>query len=123
MVSQPTMRRIFGLPSCLVGLTASLLYFAACGQNEGGRCQIDSDCASGLECKDGTSGNGVCRKKGTVVTSDAALKNDVSNDVSEDVAVPFTPDVGSEATLSAIDGESVSQEGLDSGSLDSTGLD
>jgi hypothetical protein len=119
MVSQPTMQRIFGLPTCLVGLTAGFLLFAACGQNEGGRCQINSDCASGLECKDGTSGNGVCRVKGAVVTNDAALQ-----DVAEDVATLFTSEVGSEvAVTSEIDAESVAPGAVDSGSLDSNSID
>jgi len=119
MVSQPTMQRIFGLPTCLVGLTAGFLLFAACGQNEGGRCQINSDCASGLECKDGTSGNGVCRVKGAVVTN-----ADASKDVAEEAAIPFTSEVGSEALMTpTIDAESVDTGAVDSGSLDSNSID
>ncbi|HEY0711019.1 MAG TPA: hypothetical protein VGG33_29720 [Polyangia bacterium] len=33
---------------------------AACDQEEGERCEIDSDCASGLRCEL-TAGNGICR--------------------------------------------------------------
>lgn len=117
MVSQPTMRRIFGLPSCLVGLTAGFLFLAACGQNEGGRCQIDSDCASGLECSD-TSGNGTCRKKGSVVTSDAAPDMSVA-------AVPEVgPDMGPDtATVSAMDAEPLDAESVDTQSVDTGVID
>ena len=92
MVSQPTMRRIPGLPFCLVGLTAVILSFAACGQGEGGRCQINSDCSSGLECSD-TSGNGVCRVKGAVVASDASIVKDSGDNVS----VASGPEVGTDS--------------------------
>jgi hypothetical protein len=69
MVSQLTMPRICGLFACL---TALFLFVPACGQNEGGRCQINSDCGSGLVCKDSDKGNGTCQPSSTQPTSDAA---------------------------------------------------
>jgi hypothetical protein len=112
MVSQPSMRRIFGLPTCLVGLTAGLLIFTACGQNAGGRCQIDSDCASGLQCIDGQSGNGTCQSQAVVVTqNDAAVKDDVAE---AEVATPPTAEVGSEAEPTpALDADTVDTGAVD----------
>ena len=113
------MRRTLVLRTCLVGLVASFFLFAACGQNEGGRCQVDSDCGSGLTCKDGTSGNGTCRHPGSV-TTDAAL----TSDLADDVALPLASEAGVEALVTrAIDAESLDTAAVDSGSLDSTGLD
>jgi len=114
MVSQPTMRCILGLRTCLLGLTAILLLFPACGQNEGGRCQIDSDCASGLKCRD-TSGNGVCENPASVGTTAAA----------PDASVASGPEVGTD--IESHDSEAISFDasigGLDLGSTDAEGLD
>jgi hypothetical protein len=126
MVSQPSMRRTPGTTFCLLGLTASLVLFAACGQNEGGRCQIASDCASGLQCNNGATGNGTCGPQNVVVTqNDAALKDAaLKNDVAEDVAVPLTSEVGSEAGVTPeVDGEGIDAGSVDSDSLDSTSID
>ena len=118
MVSQPTMRRI--LTPCLLGLLAALVLFASCGQNEGGRCQINSDCASGLKC-DSTTGNGKCVSSSAVLpTNDAAPKNDSA----PDEPGPSSSDVGFEADPNSdIDAVSVDPGAVDSGSLDATGLD
>jgi len=126
MVSQPTMQRIFGLPFCLLGLLAALVSFAGCGQNEGGRCQVDSDCGSGLTCKDGPSGNGTCRNPSSV-TNDAAL----TSDLADDVPLSPGPEVGVDAVVSpesdaeTLDIAAVTLDAgaVDSGSLDSRGLD
>lgn len=100
---------------------AALLLFAACGQNEGGRCQVNSDCASGLTCSD-NSGNGVCRNPNVVVTNDAALNSDVAEDQSASISVEVGPEA---AAMPEIDADSVDSGSVDSssGSLDSTGLD
>ena len=111
------MQRILGLPTCLLGLTAALLLFAACGQNEGGRCQVASDCGSGLTCVDGTSGNGQCKYPSTGT-------NDAASDQAEDTTGSLTSEAGAEAVMtSQIDAESVDAGVVDSDSLDSTGLD
>lgn len=72
MVSQRSMHRTFAPSSWLLGLAVVLWLAPGCGQDEGGRCQVDSDCASGLECSDNT-GNGVCRKPGATGNVDAAV--------------------------------------------------
>ena len=65
MLSQRSMQRthlpLLGRPG------VALLGFLAlgCGQSEGDRCQVDSDCKSGLECSHGETGNGVCKRPGT----------------------------------------------------------
>ena len=84
MVSQPSMRRILGTTFCLLGLTAVVLLSVACGQNEGGRCQVNSDCASGLVCNQGSTGNGTCGPQIVVVapTNDASSAPEAGEDVS-----------------------------------------
>ena len=72
MVSQRSMHRTFASSSWLLGLAVVLWLAPGCGQDEGGRCQVDSDCASGLECSEDT-GNGVCRKPGATGRTDAAV--------------------------------------------------
>lgn len=108
MVSQPTMQRIFGF----LGLTAVLLSSVACGQNEGGRCQVTSDCASGLICnEDGTTGNGKCKYPNSVApTSDAAL----AKDLAEDLPVVSGPEVG----IDAVATPEIDAETIDTGSVD-----
>lgn len=126
MVSQSTMRRTLVLCTCLSGLMVFLFLFAACGQNEGGRCQVDSDCGSGLTCKNGTSGNGTCRYPASANT-DAAL----TSDLADDVALSLGPEVGidvvvtTERDADTLDTAAVTLDAgaVDSGSLDSTGLD
>ena len=109
MVSQPFMRRILRTGICLLGLSA---VFAACGQNEGGRCQVNSDCASGLTCDQPLNGNGICRRNvSTVSTADAATEDSressSSLDLGEDVVVSSAIDLGS------VDAESVDAGGID----------
>jgi hypothetical protein len=106
------MRRIFGLPTCLVGLTAGFLLFVSCGQNAGGRCQINSDCGSGLQCIAGESGNGTCQPQIVVVTqNDAAATNDVAE---AGVAMPPAAEVGSEAEPTpALDADAIDTGAVD----------
>jgi hypothetical protein len=71
------MRRIFGFSGCLCTSALALFLASGCGQSEGERCQIDSDCASGLKCLEGSSGNGTCTPNSTAgTTNDASLKQD-----------------------------------------------
>ena len=120
MVSQPTMQRIPGITFRLLGLTAVLLVFAACGQNEGGRCQIDSDCASGLTCSDGQTGNGTCKNPIVQGTADAALRSDLALDV----PVQVTSEAGTEAVpVPELDADALEIGAVDSDSVDSTAID
>jgi len=75
------MPRLFAFRSCLPGLVLSLLFAGGCGEDEGGRCQISSDCASGLTCFGGETGNGVCRANTPAGTNDAAAPTDVAPDL------------------------------------------
>jgi len=111
MVSQPTMRRIPGLPYCLVGLMAVFLLFAGCGQGEGGRCQINSDCSSGLTCSEVTGGNGICKSSSAgPSTSDAAP----AKDLGEDAPVTSGLEVGLDgAAASASDADSIDTASID----------
>jgi hypothetical protein len=121
MVSQPSMQRIH---RPLLHLSALALLFwlpAGCGQSEGGRCQITSDCASGLVCMENSSGNGRCRKPGSQGSggSDAAA----GGDVAEDRASPATPDV---ATVGAESGSEAVTPDIalpDSAQVDSAPVD
>jgi hypothetical protein len=115
------MRRIPEIAFCLLGLTAVLLFFVACGQNEGGRCQVTSDCASGLVCKEVTTGNGTCLYPGsTGPLPDASLEKDVAGDLP--VVTEIEVGLDSAATPE-IDAEVVDTGAVESGSLDSGGID
>jgi hypothetical protein len=105
------------LPTTLLG--AALLL--GCGQNEGGRCQIDSDCASGLTCQDYSSGNGRCRSNSFV--PDAAPAADAGADVTPvtpaDAGDVFTPLPDTAPDTAAADTEAVVP--VDADSVDSGG--
>jgi hypothetical protein len=103
---------------CLAGLALSLLFAGGCGQNEGGRCQINSDCASGLHCSD-NSGNGVCRPSGTGPTGggDAATANDAPEDLVS-VAGPEAGPVEVEPVEVEPVAPSVDAESVESGAVD-----
>ena len=109
MVCQPTMRRILRTGICLLGLSAIL---AACGQNEGGRCQVSSDCGSGLECKP-VNGNGICSRIGDNSTPDAATG--ASSDAPSSSSLDLGPDVPSSSAvdLASVDSENVDSSGID----------
>ena len=106
------MRWTLGSRTCLLGLTAFL--FTACGQNEGGRCQTNSDCGSGLECRNGLTGNGTCQYPGTATSSDAAL----TSDLGEDIPAASGSEVGAEAGVTpAIDGTESDTTESDAGAV------
>src|SRR5664279_5238380 len=110
MVSQPTMRRILRTGICLLGLSAIL---AACGQNEGGRCQVNSDCASGLTCRP-ANGNGICGSGIDNSAADAATNDDTSSDEASS-----SPDLGPDTpSSSAVDLASIDSESVDVGGID-----
>ena len=88
-------------------LAGSLLLFVGCSQGEGDRCQINSDCASGLFCEPtGSPGNGICQNSnpgtGGSTGQDAAgplVKPDASSDVPTVAA--DAADAGGESALDA----------------------
>jgi hypothetical protein len=121
MVSQRSMQRTFAFGSWLIGLATILWLVPGCGQNEGGRCQVDSDCASGLFCRDGNTGNGVCEARGTTGAADAAPGPDAAPDAAPDLSSIDAPeadtpsasdDSGAEA-LSLIDAPTVEVSPVD----------
>jgi hypothetical protein len=107
------MRRILRTGICLLGLSALP---AACGQNEGGRCQVNSDCGSGLECKGIAYGNGVCRPIG--YTPDAATTADTSNDAPSSSSLDLGPDTPDFSTVDLAGLASVDSESVDAGGID-----
>jgi hypothetical protein len=103
--------------SCLPGLALSLLFAGGCGQNEGGRCQINSDCASGLVCSD-NSGNGRCVPTlGTTGGADAAIANDAPEDLVS-VAGPEAGPLEVEPVEVEPVAPSVDAESVESGAVD-----
>jgi len=125
------------LTACLSSLAVLLMLVGGCGQNEGGRCQVDSDCGSGLFCDGGNTGNGKCRAAGISGTgADAAIASkDVADDLMSVVVpedAPFTPEVelvevGAEAAMDdapAFESGASETGAVDSGgNVDSGGID
>ncbi len=76
----------------------------ACKQGEGDRCEVDSDCKSGLTCETfGTGTGGLCtsRPGGTVRPPDAVAPPPASDAVARDSPPRDSPpDVGPEAAAS-----------------------
>ncbi|HEY5284030.1 MAG TPA: hypothetical protein VIM14_14655 [Polyangia bacterium] len=107
------------------GLMAGLFLFAACGMNAGGRCQIDSDCASGLICKVTTAGNGIC--EGTTAAPagpdtgpgpEATTSAPDATVLADDAGVP--DDGASIVDDGAVDASTLDDMAVDSGGVDST---
>ena len=121
MVSQRSMHRTFASSSWLLGLAVVLWLAPGCGQDEGGRCQVDSDCASGLECSDNT-GNGVCRKPGATGRTDAAVPDAASDlPVSGPETEPPILDLAPERTdlaAPAFDTQPAADAGIDAAAVD-----
>ena len=112
--------------SLACALAGTLVLCAGCSQGEGDRCEIDSDCSSGLVCSPtGSPHNGVCRPTsspgsggstgqdaaGPVSTPDAAsdgpaVAADTASDdtpVAADSGVDTALDAGAAADLLATD--------------------
>ena len=121
------MSRLVALHPALLGLALALLLAGGCGQNEGGRCQISSDCASGLVCSD-SSGNGVCRPSGAVTSggSDAGSAKDEAQDQAPFAGPEAGPEVGPdvvepievEPAPAPLDAERVDSDGVDATEID-----
>jgi hypothetical protein len=107
----PAFRRIAfvaGLP-----LASALLLFG-CAQGEGDRCEVNSDCKSGLTCERPTLADGICRTPnrvvpivdastsvdGAVTDAGAGLSDAQTTDVATDTA--STQEAGADAAT--IDG-------------------
>ncbi len=133
MVSQPFMHRRFVPYSWIFGLATVLWLAPGCGQNEGGRCQVTSDCASGLSCEGGQTGNGVCRPRGFVGNADATVSDVPADqaaasgpeDGAPEVAVEVEPAVDAEPEASVGDAASAPdvEPLLDVEAVDTVGID
>lgn len=112
MVSQRSMHRTLASLPWLLGLAVVLWLAPGCGQDEGDRCQVVSDCASGLVCLGGETGNGICRRPGAIGNNDAAPDLPASGPEAE----PPTPDVAPESTdlaAPAVDTQPAADAALD----------
>ena len=67
MTSRPPASPRFLIVAC--GWLALTLSAAGCKQGEGDRCEQDSDCQSGLVCRDIIMGSGACRSPNAAPTS------------------------------------------------------
>src|SRR5512136_2767731 len=74
--------RIFRAVAGFTLAAALVLGTAGCKQGVGERCQVDSDCESGLECYTGLSQSvppeGQCQKAGFIPTPDASVQDDAA---------------------------------------------
>jgi len=120
------MRRILGFSGCLCTSVLGLLLASGCGQSEGERCQVDSDCASGLKCSEGSTGNGTCKQPSAVVSSkDAAVSLDgplsslpeVEPQVDAETVVDSTPASQPDAAVGR-DTTALDVMSVDTGSID-----
>jgi hypothetical protein len=100
-----------------------LLFASGCGQSEGERCQVNSDCASGLTCEDRREGSGICKSSHGTTVADAAVDAPVTSDpevqleidvqASEDAEPVSVPDA-----TSALDTVTVDATSVDTGAID-----
>ena len=123
MVSQRSMRRIFGSPTFLLGPAIALFLASGCSRGEGERCQVNSDCASGLTCPAGSTGNGICKPaNGSTLGTDAAAADDTAPISGPEVE----PTVDAESTtlpdatvaIDTIDTEAGAKAGAEAGAID-----
>jgi hypothetical protein len=89
------MRLLLGSRALLLGPAIALILANGCGASEGSRCQIDSDCASGLVCSEGSTGNGVCRTSHATGTApaDAGARPDANLSTGPEVEPVVEPTV------------------------------
>jgi len=90
---------------CAAVLLVGGLSLAGCKQNEGERCEVTSDCSSGLTCEAAGTANGFCitGPAGTLPLPDAATGDvgaAVDQATSSDVSGDATPDTHSEVPAS-----------------------
>ncbi len=60
---------------CIV-LSLALVSLAGCAKGDGGPCQVDGDCQSGLTCVLGSSPRGYCRTPREAAMVDAGQSSD-----------------------------------------------
>jgi hypothetical protein len=89
------MRLFLGSRAFLLGPAIALILANGCGASEGSRCQIDSDCASGLVCSEGSTGNGTCRPSHATGTApaDAGARPDANLSTGPEVEPVVEPAV------------------------------
>ncbi len=124
MLSPPSMpfmnRAALGLP----GLALLFMLAGGCGQNDGGRCQVESDCASGLVCQNGSTGNGRCERPGANAGgNDAAVRSDLPVEPSADVAPDQAQAAEVERDLAQPDSATADASALDTDESEAGGLD
>jgi hypothetical protein len=74
---RPSSRLVIGFPGCLCASAIALLFATGCGRSAGERCQVKSDCASGLICEiKNSTGNGICTSNTGSSLPDAATGPD-----------------------------------------------
>jgi hypothetical protein len=121
------MRRILGLSGSLCASAIALLLASGCGQTEGERCQINSDCADGLTCQgEGLSqGNGVCKPANAAATSGKDAAADVSAPRSDVFVAPSVdaesadaPSTPSPDAAAALDTTALDVTPVDTGAID-----
>jgi hypothetical protein len=115
-VVRSNFRPQLGFSACLRAAAIALLFASGCGQSEGERCQVNSDCASGLTCEDRREGNGICKSSHGTTVTDAAVDASVpESDVQ--ASVDAEPVSVSDAT-SALDTATVDAMSVDTGAID-----
>jgi hypothetical protein len=118
------MRRFSASVFGLLGLALVLLSPGGCGQNEGGRCQINSDCASGLQCRGGESGNGVCESVNTPgPVADAATLADGGPDLSLAPGPETAAPSDGEPSEAGMSPTPVDAEPTEAAAIDTQGID
>jgi hypothetical protein len=103
VVTQPSMRetlRPFLGAALLLGVALS-----GCKQSEGERCEVDTDCSTGLSCNRNGMGNGICGPAGSTPSVDAGRP--------ADSAAPVTPDAAAAALDQAAPSPDVSPDVTD----------
>jgi hypothetical protein len=128
----PRIARTLGFSVGLCAGAIALLAASGCNQGENERCQVNSDCAGGLVCYDGQSGNGLCKpSNSTSLLSDAAADapvtgaTDTKPAVDSGVALDTTgvPDVSSPLDSAAVDALAVDATASDARPVDTTTVD
>lgn len=92
---RPSLRLAIGFPGCLCASAIALLFATGCSRSAGERCQVNSDCASGLVCSiENSTGNGICKSTTGSTFTDAALGSDapLSSGPEVQVEVDAQPD-------------------------------
>lgn len=100
-----------------------VLALPGCGQQSGDVCEVDSDCASGLQClcRVGAASRGLCLSAGASCAVTANDTGVAGNDAGRDAAAS-TQDAGDDAGTDAGTG-GTDAGGTDAGGTDAGGVD